>query len=341
MLTLWHLLTHTGGLTVRSYPGYGHADPLPTLSQILSGDPVCNTTGVRRKAVPGYVKYCGGGFTVLQFVIENVTGLSFPDAMKNLVFTPAGMTRARYTAPDRALAAHGHVGGVKMADGWRVHPEYAAAGLWCTPTDLVRLAAALQAAAAGTGNLMSQPMAALMLTHQVGEYGLGFEVATSPSGLRHFEHAGANEGYRSQMIATCDNGPAIAIMTASDHGHIAIHQLQPGICQQFGWPDVAAHTPDPSGPGTVLPSFAQLHLMKPAYEGAYDIDPQTSVTMTGSRMNWTLTLPDGSQCPLDVLTDSHLVSGYPAVDVKFSLNQGYATGITVQTVAGVFAGKRR
>lgn len=341
-LTLRHLLCHTGGLTVRSYPGYARTDPLPSLVQILTGDQPANTTGVRRKDIPGRrVLYCGGGFTVVQQLIADITGKSFPDAMRDLVFRPLGMTRASYTAPDPARAAHGHVGGAEVAGGWRVHPEYAAAGLWCTPTDLVKLAAGVQAAAAGTGNLMSQATALEMLTTQMGEYGLGFEVATSTSGLRRFEHGGANEGYRCQLTATCGPGPAIAIMTGSDHGHITIHRMLPGVRREFGWPDVAAHQADKAKPADPLQSFADLDKMQAAYGGAYKVGANDQITMTGSHMNWIITLPNGTRCPLDVISPTHLMSGYPAIDVWFSLNNGYATKIFVHTDTDSLAGDHR
>ena len=55
------------------------------------------------------------------------------------------MTTATYAQPKHVAAAH--VAGQEV--GWHLYPELATAGLWCTPTDLVRLARAIQAAVAG------------------------------------------------------------------------------------------------------------------------------------------------------------------------------------------------
>ena len=46
-VTLRALLTHTAGMTVKGFPGYAANSPLPTVVQILNGEPPANTSRAR------------------------------------------------------------------------------------------------------------------------------------------------------------------------------------------------------------------------------------------------------------------------------------------------------
>ena len=147
-VTVRHLLCHGGGLSVDGFPGYRQDEALPGLTDMLDGLPPSNTPPVRRVGPAGREwRYSGGGYQVLQQLLEDVTGQEFADLAAELVLRPAGMTTASYSQPDPADAAAPHVLGRPQA--WRVYPEHAAAGLWCTPADLLHLAQAIQAALAG------------------------------------------------------------------------------------------------------------------------------------------------------------------------------------------------
>ena len=59
------------------------------------------------------------------------------------------MTRSLYehplTAPYHANAARAHTyTGARVEGDWHTHPELAAAGLWTTPSDILRVALAVQ-----------------------------------------------------------------------------------------------------------------------------------------------------------------------------------------------------
>jgi CubicO group peptidase (beta-lactamase class C family) len=147
-VTVRHLLCHGGGLSVDGFPGYRQDQSLPSLTDMLDGLPPSNTPAVRRDGPPGRAwRYSGGGYQILQQLVEDVTGRVFTDLAAELVLRPAGMTTATYAQPDSADAAAPCVEGRSVS--WRIYPEHAAAGLWCTPTDLLRLAQAIQAALAG------------------------------------------------------------------------------------------------------------------------------------------------------------------------------------------------
>jgi CubicO group peptidase (beta-lactamase class C family) len=106
-VTLRALLSHTAGLTVHGFPGYDVDSARPTLPQVLDGAPPANTAPVRSDTTPGARwKYSGGGISVAQQMVVDVTGRPFPAYMRDAVLAPLGMARSSYEQPPPpALAA--------------------------------------------------------------------------------------------------------------------------------------------------------------------------------------------------------------------------------------------
>jgi CubicO group peptidase (beta-lactamase class C family) len=79
-VTLRELLSHTAGTTVGGFPGYPRDAQLPTLIQILDGVPPANTPPVRVDKQPGGGwRYSGGGYEIVQLLIDDVSGEAFPE----------------------------------------------------------------------------------------------------------------------------------------------------------------------------------------------------------------------------------------------------------------------
>src|SRR5882757_1253188 len=78
-VTLRELLTHTAGISVVGFRGYAAGAPVPTLTQVLDGSKPANTAPIKIEKVPGTEwGYSGGGFTVIQQAMIDVTHESFP-----------------------------------------------------------------------------------------------------------------------------------------------------------------------------------------------------------------------------------------------------------------------
>jgi len=91
------LLTHTGGLTVTGFSGYKQTDKIPTTVQILNGETPANTEAVFVDIKPNTEwRYSGGGYTVEQLSMEDVTGLKYPEIMKKYVLEPFKMNHSSY-----------------------------------------------------------------------------------------------------------------------------------------------------------------------------------------------------------------------------------------------------
>ena len=243
-VTVRHLLCHGGGLTVSGVPGYQQNQALPGLTEILDGLPPANTPAVRRDGPPGLEwRYSGGGYVVLQQILEDVSGQPFAELASELIFRAAGMDSATYAQPSLAEGAAAHADGQQV--NWRVHPELATAGLWCTPTDLVRFARALQAAVAGAdGALLPRKLALDMMTPQLSDWGLGLRVSGSGAHAR-FSHGGENYGYECALVGTVFARNAAAVMTSSDRGIPLISSLLSAIPAHTSWRELPGHHEGP------------------------------------------------------------------------------------------------
>jgi CubicO group peptidase (beta-lactamase class C family) len=241
-VTLRRLLTHTAGLTVHGFPGYARSERVPNAVEVLDGKG--NTDPVRIALKPGLMwRYSGGGYTVLQVLLGDVTRTPFDVLLRDRVLGPMGMTHSTYASPlaeARWLeAATGYrPDGAPVEGSWHVYPEQAAAGLWTTPGDLARWGLDILAAYDGdTTRVLSPGMARQMLTPGLGGYGLGPAVAPAVS----FSHGGANEGFRCVVVVFFD-GRGAAIMTNSDRGGEVAREILGTLAAAYGWPDFAPVT---------------------------------------------------------------------------------------------------
>ncbi len=235
-VTLRNILNHTAGTTVMGFGGYVRSGKIPTPVDVLEGKG--NTEAVRVDKEPGQsMRYSGGGYTVMQVLLTDVMGRSFPEVMHETVLGPLGMRNSTFEQPLPrnlwARAASGYnTSGVKVAEDWHVYPEMAAAGLWTTATDLAKFALAVQSMYRSDGGLLSRQMARAMLTPGLKNDGLG--VFITPDGKR-FGHDGADDGFQASLTAFIDEEAGVAVLTNSDNGGRLAHDLMLTIAREYGW----------------------------------------------------------------------------------------------------------
>jgi CubicO group peptidase (beta-lactamase class C family) len=245
-VTLRLVLSHTAGMTVHGFPGYRVGAPIPTLTQILSGEKPANTAAIRVDQVPGTKwRYSGGGYQVMQQMVIDVTGKPFPKFMEEAVLKPLGMVSSTYAQPlpddmaVRAAKGYGGIFGQRINGAWHVYPEMAAAGLWTTAGDLGRFAIGIQNAISGQSNpVISQPLTQEMLTNQQNNVGLGLFLKSSGKTLR-FGHDGADAGFDTVMRAYAYAGKGAAVMINKNDDGKAMSQIFSAIGEQYHWPDYA------------------------------------------------------------------------------------------------------
>ncbi|HTV10172.1 MAG TPA: serine hydrolase [Candidatus Aquilonibacter sp.] len=243
VITLRELLTHTAGMTVHGFPGYAAGASVPTLVQVLNGEAPANTPAIRIETPPGTKwNYSGGGYTIMQQLMVDVSHEPFAKLMHDTVLAPIGMTHSTYQQPlpilmrTRAAVPY-DVHGIPVPGGAHTYPEMAAAGLWTTPSDLGRYIIENQQSLQGKANhVLSQAMTKEMMTPGKGSWGLGVEIGGSPSNP-YFEHGGVNEGFEALFVGYENNGEGAAVMTNAEGGSRLCAEIMSTIAVAYHWPD--------------------------------------------------------------------------------------------------------
>lgn len=96
-ISVANLLSHTAGLTVHGFEGYKNGLQLPSIVQILDGQKPANSPAVRSMYAPGLKsEYSGGGITISQLILMDVTHQPYDKYMYNHVLKPLGMKSSTY-----------------------------------------------------------------------------------------------------------------------------------------------------------------------------------------------------------------------------------------------------
>ena len=213
-LTFAALLSHTAGYNVHGFPGYPAAhDPL-SLEDVLSGKG--NTPRIRR--IRPYGKqhmYSGGGITLAQLAFERITGATLRDAFQREVAEPLGLKRTGFFQPLDEDLVENAAFGFRLAQkedpahGYHYYPEHAAAGLWTTPTELVRIGLALSRSYR-KGGLLKKKTARRMMTPVLDNYGLCIYRGVNCPELAF--HGGWNEGFLTEWNFSLKEDLCVASM---------------------------------------------------------------------------------------------------------------------------------
>lgn len=236
-VTLRRLLTHTAGMTVHGFPGYQQTDTFPSITEVLNGNG--NTPSIFVDTFPGSIwRYSGGGYTIMEKLVEDVSGLPLEEYMRQYVLDEIEMTNSTYEQPLplqlHAIASAAYDNEGNIIEGlWHNYPEQAAAGLWTTPTDLAKYCIEIQEIVSGKKDgVLSQGSIDKMLTKHKNDWGLGPSLTWKGDSLR-FQHGGKNAGFTNNMIASAYQGYAVIIMTNADNGGKLIGEILRSISSYY------------------------------------------------------------------------------------------------------------
>lgn len=217
-VTLAGLLSHTAGYTVHGFPGYRNdRQAIPNIVDIIKGKH-SNTPAIKCHFKTGQFRYSGGGYTLAQHWVEKVSGQSLEAIAKHYVFEPFSMEHSSYairTTENNNAFGHSS-GGRKVAYGWHLYPESAAAGLWTTAEDLVKFAKGfIQDYHRDKTGIARTMLSTPVCRDKEIDYGLGVEIF-SPEGF--VGHDGWNHGFRARLRINLDKRTALAVMTNGEGG---------------------------------------------------------------------------------------------------------------------------
>ncbi len=240
-ITIANLLSHTGGLSVHGFPGYAKGDSLPTIEQVLDGRRPANTGAVRSMYEPGIrSEYSGGGTTISQLIVMDLTHEPYDKYMRDNVLKPLGMNSSFYTQPAPAdklplLATAYRADGKPLEGKYHIYPEEAPAGLWTNPTDLCAYIIETQNALAGrSARVLTQEYTKLRLTPYIDSTAALGVFINKIGGATYFQHGGANEGFRSQYYGSIEGGNGVVVMVNSDNGAI-LHEVINSVATVYDW----------------------------------------------------------------------------------------------------------
>ena len=241
-VTLRGLLTHSAGTTVSGFRGYAAGEEIPTLLQVLGGVKPANSAPIVVDIPIGSRwRYSGGGFSIVQQLIEDDTGKPFAQSARELVLEPFGMKHSTFVQPLpatlREAAATGYRANGQAVEGKsHVYPEQAAAGLWTTAEDLAKFAMEVQKIASGKSTkVISQALARDMINRQFEQWGLGVGIEGEGAASR-FTHGGSNEGFRCQLAAFRLTASGVVVMTNSDTGSTLASEIVRAVAREYRWP---------------------------------------------------------------------------------------------------------
>ena len=246
-VTIRRLLSHTAGLTDGlGFGDYLPSESVPSLPETLRHPRASSDTAVAiavGRPPSSEFQYSGGGYLLLQALLEDVTGTPFATWMQDSVFRPIGMHRATYAYlgsldnASRSFDARG-----ALAPSYR-YAAAGATGLSASARDLVAFAQAqLQSAAGGGAPLHRETLDRMRQPHArklgLDIWGLGVALyAPTASGAYVYGHDGANApAINTSMRINPDNGDAVIVLVTG-HPTLATAIGSEWTLWQTGTPD--------------------------------------------------------------------------------------------------------
>ncbi|NUO76859.1 MAG: beta-lactamase family protein [Lysobacter sp.] len=226
-ITARYLLSHTAGTTLGGYQGWLDYKELPTLEESLAGK--TNGRGAVELFAPVGEKfsYSGGGYTLMQLVIERETGRKYADLAQELVFHPLGMSHSSVAMTPQIIAgaAQGH-GDDGAPVPMRYYVEQAPSTLTTTVNDFAHwMTAGMADKYRSTKRPLTQQQLKLMYTpaplSAPGDmvYGMGHFIERLADGSTAVGHDGRNQaGFRAKFLMRPQTSDGIVFFSNSRSG---------------------------------------------------------------------------------------------------------------------------
>ena len=263
-VTVWHLLTHLSGWTGDVFTDKGNNDD--------AAEKYVNSMAEFEQLAPlGTVfSYNNAAFCVAGRVIEVLTGETFEDAIRDLIFEPLGMDRS-FFFPHQVMLnrfAVGHQmedvdGEPRVLSPWAIpRGMNGAGGVSCHIGDLLRYGA--YHLGQGPPLLRSETLRQMHIPHAainsyMGSVGLSW-IISAYDGRRVLWHGGGTNGQNSVLALVPDRRLALGMMTNGQNGDKLNDRFKRAVFRDFCGIDV----PEPE---LIASSEAELAQYAGTYEG--------------------------------------------------------------------------
>lgn len=231
-VTIRRILSHTAGLSREGYPGVIPAEEVPPVEEILTGKNE-DEPDVRVIIEPGTrFMYSGGGFALLQLVIEEITGEKYRDYIKKEILIPLGInenTDFNLTPKIEHLVATGYNLEGKPNEYYYFIESDACGSLSTNVVDFSKIVQTYITNAeilndssrivkAKTLESMYTPIAKIQGIIGADSVGLSFFMETLDNGVKIISHGGSNRGYKSNFWLDPESGDGLVVFTNSSKG---------------------------------------------------------------------------------------------------------------------------
>jgi CubicO group peptidase (beta-lactamase class C family) len=239
-VTVWHLLTHTGGWEGQIAPADRGDETLKTF--------VGGLGTLMQIAPPGTAwSYNNAGFSVAGRVIENVTGMSINAAVRDLVFKPLGLDHAGTTAAEFLSAPRFALGHFNRGEGvpalqrpFAPSTSVTAGGVGLCIADLLTYARFHLGDGTATGGerVLRQATLDLMKTPQLRKQGNDDDIGIPwhlrrVGGVRTAAHGGTLGGHILLLELVPERHFAIGILTNASNGWQLIQDVERAALKSY------------------------------------------------------------------------------------------------------------
>lgn len=217
-VTIRNLLQHTAGLSVHGYNGYESKNELTSIRQSLSGTSNPDEAVKLIMEPESKWQYSGGGYSILQLVIEEVSGNSFADYMQKSIFKPLKMKHTSFDINKKILKNSAKAYDEEAKEiPLRLFNAQAAAGLHTTIDDLILFA---KASFSRNPVLSKKSISLLTAPTEIsnGNYGMGYMEMNRFGDFTLNGHGGSNEGWHSGFMLDFKSKSGIIILTNGSNG---------------------------------------------------------------------------------------------------------------------------
>ncbi|NPD48063.1 serine hydrolase [Lentimicrobium sp. S6] len=249
-VTLRLLLSHQSGLSQFNFPF--EKDSIPTIVQVLNGEfPALNKPATVFFEPGKDWEYSNIGYVIIQLLLEDITGKSLGQIMKEIVFDPLSMSSTTLNYPENAIqnkiALPHDASGAKRHS--IIHPTALGQGaLITTSSDLAKYSIELMKSSQGKSNkVLSQKMIQTMLSSSLEldpaifggikfNQGLGVLLRGKNDDL-FFGKSGDNYPGATCLFGNIPaQGKGFVIMTNSANGLPLSLEILSKIENEFSWP---------------------------------------------------------------------------------------------------------
>jgi CubicO group peptidase (beta-lactamase class C family) len=242
-VTIKHLLSHTAGLNNYGFVDYQPDEKLPSTLQILQGSYPAKNNRVQITSTVGKdYKYSGGGTTILQLLVEEITKMPFDKAADSILFKPLKLNRSTYENPlpktfGNIAKAHNSKGKPRaLPRGYESMPESAASGLWTTSKNIASLMLTIMNSYNSYENtFLKQDLAKKMMSQiSPSPHGLGPELKGQGKN-KIFLHGGSNDSYKARFVGNLHNKNGYAVCVNGANGNDFIMDIEKLIYRHMNW----------------------------------------------------------------------------------------------------------